>query len=184
MKEERRSHNGNLVFGVLLILLGTAFLLNQYLEINLGRFGWPLFIVMPGVVVYLGSLALPKAPGQGLSAVGSIITMVGLVLFYQNTFDHFESWAYAWTLVAPTSVGLGWTGYGLVHGNKELVRQGTRLAGVGLFMFLLAATFFELVIGLSGFRWQWADKIWPVLLILAGLFLLARGRINLRRLQP
>jgi len=38
---------------------------------------------------------------------GSIITIAGLVLAVQNTFDLFATWAYAWALVAPGGVGLG-----------------------------------------------------------------------------
>lgn len=165
---------GNVVLGVLLIVLGAVFLLGQFLDINLGRLAWPLFIILPGAAVYLASLAMPEEPGKGFSAAGSIITMVGLVLLYQNTFDHFESWAYAWALVAPTSLGLGWIGYGLLRGNRETLDEGLRVAGVGLVMFLVAASFFELVIGISGFRLAWADNLWPVLLILLGVIMLLR----------
>lgn len=175
MKEESRSGSGNLVVGLLLILLGGAFLADQYLDLNLGRFGWPFYIILPGVAIYLASLALPEEPGKGLGAAGSIITMVGLILFYQNTFNHFESWAYAWVLVAPTSLGLGWIGHGLVRRNKLLLQLGLRLATTGVVIFLVAAIFFELVIGIGGFRRQWADNVWPALLILVGLFLLVRS---------
>lgn len=175
MKEERRSKTGNVVLGVLLILVGAAFLIGQFLDIDVGSLAWPLFIIVPGAAVYLGALAMPEEQGKGFSALGSIVTMVGLILFYQNSFDHFESWAYAWALVAPTSLGLGWIGYGLVHRNSEMVGEGLSMAGVGLVMFFVAASFFELVIGISGFRLAWADDLWPVLLILLGLLLLARS---------
>ncbi len=165
---------GNVVLGVLLILVGLAFLVGQFLDINLGRLAWPLFIIVPGVAAYMAALAMPEDPGKGLSAVGSIITMVGLVLLYQNTFDHFESWAYAWALVAPTSLGLGWIGYGLIRGNRETLDEGLRVAGVGLVIFLVAASFFELVIGISGFRLAWAEDLWPILLIVLGLILMVR----------
>lgn len=165
---------GNVVLGLLLILVGVVFLVGQFLDIDLGRLAWPLFIIVPGAAVYLASLAMPEEPGKGFSAVGSIVTMVGLILLYQNTFDHFESWAYAWALVAPTSLGLGWIGYGLIRGNRETLDEGLRVAGVGLVMFLVAATFFELVIGISGFRLAWADDLWPILLIALGLILLVR----------
>ena len=178
MNEERKTRNVNTILGVLLIVAGAAFLIGRLLDINVARLAWPLFIIVPGVAVYLGALALPQDPGKGFSAVGSIVTMVGLILLYQNTFDHFESWAYAWALVAPTSLGLGWIGYGLVHRNSETVGEGMSIAGVGLVMFLVAAAFFELVIGISGFRVAWADNLWPVLLILLGVLLLARSLWN------
>lgn len=183
MKEQRKSKTGNVVIGVLLILVGAAFLIGQFLDIDVGRVAWPLFIIVPGVAVYLAALAMPEEPGKGFSALGSIVTMVGLILFYQNTFDHFESWAYAWALVAPTSLGLGWIGYGLIRGRSEMVSEGLNLAVVGLTMFLVAAAFFELVLGISGFRLAWADDLWPVLLILLGLLLLMRSLWSRRRVS-
>lgn len=175
MKEQQPSRSGSLAIGLLLILFGVLFLVDDYLGIDLGQFSWPLFIIVPGVAIYLGALVLPQAPAKGLSVAGSIITMVGLILFFQNSFGYYQSWAYAWALVAPTSLGLGWMGLGLLRQNRELVQKGMRLAGVGLALFLAFGAFFELVIGLSGFGQTWAGNLWPALLILLGLFLLARS---------
>jgi hypothetical protein len=173
--KEQPSRTGSLTVGLLLILLGVLFLVDDYLGIDLGQLGWPLFIIVPGVAIYLGALLLPHAPAKGLSAAGSIITMVGLILFFQNSFGYYQSWAYAWALVAPTSFGLGWMGLGLLRQNRELAQEGMRLAGVGVVLFLAFGAFFELVIGISGFRQSWAGNLWPALLIILGLFLLARN---------
>lgn len=175
MEEQQPSRRGSLIVGFLLILLGVWFLVDDYLGIDLGQVGWPLFIIVPGVATYLGAMLLPHAPAKGLSAVGSIITMVGLILFFQNNFGHYQSWAYAWALVAPTSFGLGWMGLGLLRQNRELAQEGMRLAGVGLVLFLAGGAFFELVIGIGGFRRSWAGNLWPVLLIVLGIVLLVRS---------
>lgn len=178
MSEKRVINSGSLTFGILLILAGIAFLLERYLDIDLGRFTWPIFIIAPGVLTYLVSLALPEETGKGVSAAGSIVTMVGLILLYQNTTGHYESWTYAWALIAPTSLGLGWIVYGLLHGSKETIQQGLRLAGVGLAIFLVAGAYFELVVGNGGRPRPWVDDLWPVLLILLGIILLARNFWN------
>lgn len=181
MKEERKAGTGNIIIGVLLILFGLIFFLAQFLDVNLWDISWPFLIIVPGVVVYIGSLAVSEDQGKGFSALGSIVTMVGLVLLYQNTFDRFETWAYAWALVGPTAVGLGWIGYGLVRRNRQILDEGLELGGVGLAMFLVAAAFFELVIGIGGDRPEWAANLWPLLLILLGLFFLVRNLFGSRR---
>ena len=43
---ERR---GGLILGGILILVGLFFLAERAFDINLGRYGWPLFILVPGV---------------------------------------------------------------------------------------------------------------------------------------
>jgi len=172
-KEETVRTPGRVLLGGLLILLGIVFLLGEMLDIRIGHFVWPLFVIGPGVLLFLLSLAVDDSAGQGLASVGGIITMVGLVLFYQNLFDHWESWAYAWALVAPTSVGLGLLGYGWLKNKPEARKSGGDLVKVGLSIFVVAAFFFELVIGISGFGLGRLG--WPLLLIALGLFLLLRN---------
>jgi hypothetical protein len=60
------------------------------------------------------------------------------------------TWAYAWALIAPTSVGVSLAAYGLFKGRNDLVKSGSSLTGVGLVMFLAAAAFFELALNISG----------------------------------
>ena len=110
--------------------------------------------------------------GEGLVIVGSIVTMVGLLLFYQNTTGHWESWAYAWALVAPTSIGLGQILYGALKAEKGRIQSGIGLVTVGGTLFVVGAVFFELIIGISGFR---LGPVWlPVILIGLGVLGLVR----------
>lgn len=175
MAERRRENGGRITIGILLIVAGIAFLVDEYLGIELGRSLWPFFIIVPGILTYLGSLLLPEETGRGVSAAGSIVTMAGLIVLYHNTFGHYESWAYAWALIAPTSIGLGWIGYGLIRGAKETTRQGLRMAGIGLAIFVIAGAYFELVVGIGGARQPWAEQLWPLLLIILGLLVLGRN---------
>ncbi len=96
----QRSGNATTILGVLLIALGILFFIGQVLGINFGRlgqFGWPVFIIAPGILLFLLALAVgDRAAGELLAILGSSVTMVGAILLYQNTFDYFQSWAYAW----------------------------------------------------------------------------------------
>lgn len=164
---------GNVLIGALLILLGIVFLIGELFNIHIGQFIWPFFIIGPGVFLFLLSLMLDEETGKGLSGVGGLVTMVGLVLFFQNVTGYWATWAYAWALVAPTSIGLGMFSYGLLKGKADIRHEGWNVAKVGLAIFIVAAVFFELIVGLSGFGL--GRYGWPLLLIVLGIFLLFRN---------
>jgi hypothetical protein len=111
--------------GVLLVVLGTLFSVGQAAGFDLGRFGWPFFVIIPGLAVLAVGLAVGDPTGGRITPLGAV-TMVGVILLYQNAADHFESWAYAWALVFPTSAGPGRMVYGSVRGSKEMVATGGR----------------------------------------------------------
>jgi hypothetical protein len=179
MDDKERSHGREyvgLVLGVVLILLGVVFLVTQFIgqwfAIQLGHYLWPLFVLVPGILLFAFALASRTSAGEPLAVAGAMITMTGLILFLQNLTGLWATWAYAWALIAPTSIGLGQWAHGSVVDQPALVSSGRRLAGIGLLIFLLGAVFFELVIGLNGFGLgPWA---WPLLLILLGVVLLVR----------
>lgn len=169
----------DLVAGAILILIGIFYLLGQMFNLNLAKFTWPFFIIVPGTLVFVLALTVETETGKGLAKIGSIITMIGLLLLYQNTFDHFSSWAYAWALVVPTSLGLGQIIYGSLKGLGDYVDTGKRSATRGIIIFVVGAVFFELIIGISGFGLSRIGRYaWPVLLIGLGLFVLLRGRFS------
>jgi hypothetical protein len=139
-----------LVFGVLLVGVGGLLLLTRLTDISLGGDSWPLWLVVPGVALLVASFALPQRQGLGLAIAGAIVATIGLILWVQETYDAYATWAYAWALVAPTAPGAGTLLYGAVKGDGELVRNGLRSTAVGLALFAGFALFFEGVIGLSG----------------------------------
>jgi hypothetical protein len=177
--EKGRASNVSLVLGSILILLGIVFLVGQVFNISLGDYLWPFFIIVPGVLLFIFALSLAGGTGEGFAILGSIVTMVGLILFYQNTTGHWESWAYAWALIAPTAIGLGQMTYGLLKGRGEMVRSGSRAAAVGLGIFLVGGFFFELILGISGFGLGGLG--WPLLLIGLGVLLLVGNLLSVRK---
>jgi hypothetical protein len=155
--------------GAGLIGLGALFLAGQLFRINLMGFLWPLIVIATGVAIF--ALALKAATGGEVLAVFSgVVTMTGLVLLWQNTFHHWASWAYAWALITPTSIGLGLLAYGAARDRKDLVQKGKRVTVAGLVIFLACAAFFELLIGISGLGLQ--PLGWAVALIGAGSVLI------------
>jgi hypothetical protein len=160
-----------LVLGIILVIVGGALLIGRVTDITIGPDAWPLWIVVPGVAMLLGSFAIPPRGGVGLAIPGAIVTTVGLILWFQESYDAYATWAYAWALVAPTAVGVGMLLYGLVRGDRELVGDGLRTALVGLALFAGFALFFEGVIGLSGEPVENLDEVLPYAVIGLGLLL-------------
>lgn len=137
---------------------------------------------MPGVLLFAFALAVGGNFGELLAVIGSIATLVGLILFYQATTGHWESWVYAWALVFPTSFGVGQMAYGAIMGRGNTVRAGTHLTTSGMVIFLVAAAFFELILDIGGFGLGRFGL--PVLLIGLGLILLLRAFLPIRGQGP
>jgi hypothetical protein len=174
---------GGLVFGIILVVVGGIVLVSRLADITFGSSSWPLWIIVPGLAMLVGSFAIPPRGGLGLAIPGAILAMVGAVLWVQETYDVYASWAYAWALVAPTAVGLGMLAYGLVRGDRGLVSDGLRTTLVGLALFAGFALFFEGVLGVSGHPIENLDSVLPyaaigigILLVLASLFAGPRER--------
>src|SRR5215216_3178995 len=93
--------------GVLLIVMGVLFLAGQAVGFDLGRFGWPFFVIIPGLAVSGAGLAAGGPIGERITPIGAAVTTTGVILLYQNAADNFESWAYAWHWFSPPRPGWG-----------------------------------------------------------------------------
>jgi len=170
-----------MIIGILLVSLGFLLILLNTFNINYNRFAWPFFIIVPGVLMFIVALVIEESFGKVLIIPASIITAVGLLLLYQNSTNHWESWAYAWTLVGPVSIGLGQCIYGSLKKQTEMMKFGSKLLIVGLVMFSLGFVFFELIVGISGFGL--GNSGWPLLLIGLGVLLVVYGLFSQRNKQ-
>ena len=140
----------SMAVGLILIVVGGILFAGQMAGIGIEDVGWPFFVIAAGVAVLL--IGLLVANEQGMVVGGTIATTVGLVLFYQDQTDRWESWAYAWALVGPAASGLGLALWGLRSGNGGDVRNGTWGLLGGLAIFAIGFLFFEGVIGIGGDR--------------------------------
>jgi hypothetical protein len=174
---ERRS---SLVLGLLLILGGAGFLVARAAGIRIEDVGWPLYVILPGIGLIVAALVIRGPASIGLGIAGSVTTATGLILAVQDATGLYETWAYAWALIAPTSIGVGLVIGGFSTGDRELLANGARTIGVGLVMFLAFAFFFEGIIGLSGARIPGLDTFLPLVLIVVGIGVVAYGLIRSR----
>ncbi len=170
---ERRGSSGTALLGILLITVGIFFFIGQWLTVDWGAATWPFYVIAPGLA--LMAWGLTQRDGSGLTVAGSIVTMVGLVLLYQNTTGNWESWAYAWALVGPGGSGLGMLLYGTRSGNRKMARDGFWQILVAIGLFVAGFIFFEGIIGISGERLPLPEWLLPVAVIAIGLLVLVRG---------
>ncbi len=178
----RRWLGGETALGGLLLLLGMVVLAGQAFEVDLGRVGWPFFVIVPGLGLLGLGLAAAGRLGEVLATVGGVVTMAGLVLLVQNATDRFETGAYAWTLMVLVGAGVGRWLVGVVRGRGDLATSGAWLIGAGLVAFLVFAVFFEVVVGVGGRRYGVGSRYGlAFVLILAGLVLLGRRLLTARR---
>lgn len=165
--------SSTLALGVVLVVLGVFFLVVRIFDIDLSRYGWPLYVIIPGLTLLVVGYA---SLGSGALIPGGIVTAAGLVLAYQSATEDWASWAYAWALVAPGGVGLGLFLQGLRNRDAALIRQGRTLMFVAFFIFIVGFVIFETVFNISNFDYGLFGKAaLPGLLIVVGVILLARS---------
>jgi hypothetical protein len=172
--ESNSRNNGALIGGITLILFGLLALITQIFQgLNFWGTFWPFIIVGVGAMFFVGMAAGGKSTA-GLAVPGSIVSVIGLMLFVQNITNHWESWAYGWTVIVM-SVGLGIFIMGLWGGNQEQRQSGVSVMRVGLVMFIIFGAFFEMIFNSSVL----ADYIFPAGLILLGLYLVFKRSVRL-----
>ncbi|NLE75416.1 MAG: hypothetical protein GX605_01525 [Chloroflexi bacterium] len=164
MDKKRRS---DLAGGLVLVLLGLAFLAGQllpgladWLQIEAS---WPLIVVAVGGGLLLIGL-VTGVPDMAVPAC--LVGGIGLLLYWQNATGNWASWAYAWALI-PGFAGVGVILRGLLNGETaDGLREGGSTILVSLIMFAIFASF------LGGPNWL--QPYWPVLLIVLGVWMLVR----------
>ena len=163
-------NTGSLVGGSLLIIFGVLALLGKLFQnFNFWNTFWPFFIIGVGLLFFVGMFAGGKSV-SGLAIPGSIITAIGLMLFYQNLTSHWESWSYGWTVILM-AVGLGIFIMGAWGQNESQRAAGLRVLRIGLIMFIIFGAFFELIFT-AGMPFGLRSIVFPAALILLGLYLI------------
>lgn len=160
-----QGQRANIVAGLLIILIGVAFLVAQIFPDSIAfidlKENWPLLVIGVGVFLFLMGL-LTSTPTLAIPAL--IVGGIGGILYWQNATGNWESWAYIWTLI-PGFVGVGVVVSGLLAGKtREALHDGSRAILVSLIMFAIFGSF------LGG--GQFSGLLWPIILIGAGFMIL------------
>lgn len=169
---------GSFTLGFLLILLGAWFLAVQFIP-EIGDWmeqiaDWPVWVIGPGLIFILAGLISGVFE---LMIPGSIISGIGLILYYQNATGDYQSWTYAWALIIMF-VGIGVFLANLFKGKVgKAFEEGGPPVMTGLIMFLIFGSIFRAMFGQSPLLGDY----WPVLLMVVGLWLLVKPFFRRRR---
>jgi len=175
--QPERMGSTRIVLGSAIVLVGLLLLLGGSTNLDLGSL-WPLFVIVPGVVVLVSGLAAaPGGAGTAATVTGSQLSGLGLLLLFQNLTGLWQTWAYGWALVWPMSIGLGLAARGSLSGDDRTAHSGVKTALVGLVIFMVGFAFFEGIINISGSSLGlFGDLAVPAVLIAIGLGLILRRR--------
>jgi len=166
---------GTLYAGVMLIAFGGLFLVAQVGGVLLRPLGvdagwgalWPLIVLLVGFGFWLPLLIWWNERDRlaGFVIPGTIISMNGLILLYQNLTGDWESWSYLWTL-EPFAVGVGLLLLYLIGPRERGLLVGASVVGgVGVLFFVIFASVFGGVIRFLG----------PIVLVAVGALVLIEG---------
>jgi len=162
--QTNRSNTGGLVGGTLLIIFGLLALAgNLFRSVDWG-FLWPFVIIGIGILFFAAMFAGGKS-ASGFAIPGSIVGGIGLVLLYQNLANHWESMSYFWTFII-FFVGAGIYIMGWYGGDASQKKSGTGGMKVGLILFVIFGTFFEMIFS------SFDNLLFPILLILLGAYMI------------
>jgi hypothetical protein len=159
-------HRGGsgVALGIVLVVVGLFFLVVSLANVDLGAYAWPLFVIIPGLTLLIvGFVSL----GTGAAIPGGILTMVGLVLAYQNS---------------SGGVGVGLFLQGMRDRNQALIKQGRSLLLIAFLIFMIGFVFFESILHMTGTDYGLFGKAaLPFLLVVIGVGLLIRSLQRSRR---
>lgn len=154
----------------LLIGFGAMLLLARLLDVDLIDYLWPGFIITPGLLLMYPAWNSTEDAQSRLSFLavpGAILTTVGTLLFTMNMTDHFEAWAYSWTLLIVAAIA----GVMLIKRfdpDHAVHTRGHRQIRFLVLLFIGFAAFFEVII------FENFNPLLPVALIGYGVYLLKR----------
>lgn len=162
---------GNIIWGMLLILIGVLFLLGRFYNNFLGLWDlWPLFILVPGILFESGYFSSGKDPG--VLVPGGILTTIGL-LFLFETFTGWRFSGYTWPIY-PLSVAIGLFQLYLYTGrNPGLLIPVGILGGVSAIAFL--SMILKAALGILP-GWFSFGLLIPACLIILGIYIIFKKR--------
>jgi hypothetical protein len=161
----------NVIVGISLILLGLLFfaVTQGAFQLNWENI-WPAFMIFAGLLLIVYAFSMDQ-PGRraGLVIAGTIALLVGS--FFMTTTLGLISWNDQGVLwpVYPLIVGVGFLAGYFASGRET---TGYLMPGAGLIVIGLVF----LTINLVSFNYGDIGRLWPLFLIVAGLFLLVQRR--------
>ncbi len=168
------SKKGTLATGIILVLLGVAFIIINLIPGFADGKTWPFIFIVAGIGFLLPAMIWP-ASREGLAGLyipGMIFIVLGGIFLFNVLSSNWGVWAYAWILI-PAAVGLGlYSGAIIGKWHEDVRRTGTWMMVISAAVFaFFAAMFGDLLV----------KSIGAGFLILMGILIMLR---TLLKKQP
>ncbi|MFZ6036030.1 MAG: LiaF transmembrane domain-containing protein [Patescibacteria group bacterium] len=150
--------NSRSIIGACILVVGALLLLNQFgIAPNLG-FLWPIFLLVPGVLFYVGYYQKrSSADNFGLLIPGTILIIYSLYFFINQATDYRFAGELSFMFILGVSLAFFAAYYLPTSHRRGLLIPAWILLGISIINFLGAIS-----------SWDW----WPILLIVLGIYLL------------
>jgi hypothetical protein len=138
------SKKGTLATGIILVLLGAAFIVINLVPGMTGGKTWPFIFIVAGIGFLLPAMIWPNAREglAGLYIPGMIFIVLGGIFLFNVLSGAWEVWAYAWILI-PAAVGLGlYTGALIGKWHDDVRKTGIWMMVISVSVFALFAALF------------------------------------------
>jgi phosphatidylserine synthase len=170
--EEKRKLEASSLPAWLVIGIGVVLLAANLFQVHLIDWLWPGFVIAPGLMLMwpaFNSTAERQSKASFLAVPGAIVVTIGLLLFVMNLTNHFEAWAYSWTLLlVAAAAGLMYVRrFDVDHGRSQSTHKFIRTM---ITLFGVLAAFFEIVVFENFTPWL------ALALIGYGVYMLVRRR--------
>jgi len=157
---------GQLITGILLIILGAIFLFSRLFgQWFISEF-WPFFLVVGGLIFYAAYYARSQKPAgyEGLLFPGSYLIVLGLLFLFMNLFG-WHCMRFMWpTFILGVPVSL----FAMYKfGPHDPDRQRTDLLGAVKILGIISLVLFFIAGG--------GLFLWPLALIIVGLVIILKG---------
>jgi hypothetical protein len=137
----------------------------------LGQSGWTLFIFIPGLILFVGGLLAEEGPALPLTIAGTIVMTIAALLFGMDRTEHYEAWAYAWTLI-PAAAGFGVLVHAVRTGDRVKIGTALRVITISLVMLVVGGWFFETIFQTGTVPFG-LEAFWPLMLVTIGVIVIA-----------
>ncbi len=138
------SKSGTLATGIVLVVLGAAFIALNLIPGMTGSKTWPLIFIVAGIGFLLPALIWQNSRSglAGLYIPGMIFITLGGIFLFNVLSGIWGVWAYAWLLI-PAGVGLGlYTGALVGKWHQDVRKTGSWMVIISSAVFALFAALF------------------------------------------
>lgn len=152
----------NSLYGLILIFLGSVLLANEIYGIEFLSFScfWPLFILVPGILLEISFFTLKKEPA--ILVLGGVLCTTGMLFFFETS----TNWQYSaetWPIYT----------FGLAIGLFQYYYFSKKNSTLLLFVIFLAfISIFSFSINFLGNTYTWLtySLMFPSLIVLLGIY--------------